>query len=134
MEINKDTEIYKAVIRSQNGNNGDIAKVAHLLFKDKLICKLVGKSIAWYEKTSDTEYTLTHELNIRKKIFDLLKRVFYQTADFLYSHAFSDDYKLIKPHYVYIANLIMKASNNLCIHAQKNTIMREVIELFANHN
>jgi hypothetical protein len=130
--MDKNTEIYKSVIRSQHGNNHDIAKVIHLLFKDKLICKLVGNKSVWYEKTSKTEYSLIHEINVRKMIFETTKRVFYQTADFLYSHAFSDDYTLCKPHYITIANLIMKVSQFFCIHSQRNNILKEVIELFFN--
>lgn len=130
MDIQKDKEIYKAVIRAQHGNNCDIANVIHLLFKDKLVCKCAGTKAVWYEKSCDSEYVLIHEYNARKMIFETTKRVFYQTADFLFSHAFTDDYNLCKPHYLTIANLIVKASQLLCIHAQRNNIMKEVRMLF----
>lgn len=127
--MNKDTEIYKAVIKAQNGNNSDIANVIYLLFKDKLICKYVGKQIVWYEKVNDTEYSLVHEIKVRKLVFKVAKQVFNQTAQFLYTNAFSDEYDLHKPQYLYIANLIMKATNHFSIRASKNNLMKELQEL-----
>lgn len=132
MEFDKDKEVYKAVLKAQNGNNCDIAKVVYLLFKEKLICKFVGNKPVWYEKSNDTEYTIIHEFKVRKMMFETTKRIFYQTAQFLYNNAFDDTYNLHKPHYIHIANLIIKASQLLCIHAQRNNIMKEVIILFFN--
>lgn len=127
--MDKQAELYKAVIRAQSGNNADIAKVIYLLFQDKLICKSVGRQTVWYEKTKDSEYSLIHEINVRKIIFEVAKKTFNQTADFLYSHAFSEDFSLHKPHYLTIANHVMKASMQFSIHAAKNNIMKELKEL-----
>jgi len=56
--------------------------------------------------------------------------VFYQTADFLYRNAFMDDFDLQKPHYIHIANSIIKASHQLSIHAARNNIMKEAFAIF----
>lgn len=127
--MDKQTEIYKTVIRAQSGNNTDIAKVIYVLFKDKLICKHIGRQTVWYEKTTDNEYSIIHEYTVKKKVFEIARRTFYQTADFLYGHAFNEDFTLHKPHYLTIANLIMKASMQFSIHAARNNIMKELKEL-----
>lgn len=127
--MDKQTEIYKSVIQAQNGNNTDIANVIYLLCKDKLICKHIGRQTVWYEKTKDDEYSIIHEYTVKKKIFEIARRTFYQTADFLFSHAFNEDFTLHKPHYILIANSILKASNQLSIHASRNNIIKELKEL-----
>src|SRR5574343_321489 len=128
--VEKDKEVYKAVIRSQDGCNGNIAKVIHLLFKDKLICKVLGKQIIWYEKTNNNEYLIINHLQVRKMIFERTLRAYNQTAEFLYRNAFNDDYDLHKEHYLTIANSIVKTSKQLCVRASKNNILKEVTDLF----
>ena len=128
--MDKDTEIYKSVIRSQNGSNGDIAKVVYVIFKDKLLCKPLGGKQVWYEKINDTEYALIPHFKVRHKIFERTKIAYNQTADFLYRNAFTSDFELSKPHYLLVANAVIKTANQLSILAHKNNLFKEVEYLF----
>lgn len=128
--MDKHTELYKAVIRAQRGTNADIAKVMHMQFRDKLICKLVGRKTAWFIKTNENDYTFIHEFCVRKMVFDALTRVFNETAEFLFTHAFTEDYSLNKPHYIAIAISILKTAKQFGMHASKNALMKEATEVF----
>lgn len=132
--MDKNTELYKAVIRAQRGTNTDIAKVMHLQFKDTLVCKLVGKKTAWFIKTKENDYTFMHEVCVRKMVFEALTRIFNETAEFLFSHAFDEDYSLHKPHYITIANGILKIAKQFAYHASKNMLMKEATEVFMHHH
>lgn len=123
--IDKDTEIYKKIIKSQTGTQTEICEVIKLLYNDRILCKAPNKQFKWYVKNKNNTLTLTHEAEIRRVIFSKLVHMYHQTAECLYKNAFCDGH-LIKYHYIDIANRLVQISKDLHKHSVKNAIMREL--------
>lgn len=122
---NKDTEIYKAIIKSQFATQTEICEVIQLLYKDRIVCKAPNKQFKWYVRNTNNTLTLTHEAEIRRVVFPKLITIYNQTAEFLYTNAFCEG-KIIKYHYIDIANRLVHISKDLQKHSNKNAIMREL--------
>lgn len=127
---NKDTEVYRKIIKSQNCTHTEVCEVIQELFKNRIVCKSNGKQYTWYIVNNDN-YVQTNEHQIRKMIFKKLISLYNQTAEFLYVNAFSDG-QLIKYHYIEIANRLVRVSRFLNIISFKNNVMKELIEVLCN--
>lgn len=123
--IDKDTVLYKKIIRSQTGTQTEICDVINFLYKDSILCKVFNNKLHWYIKSTNNTFILTHEAEIRKLVFSKLIHMYHQTAECLYNNAFCDGH-LIKYHYIDIANKLVHVSKDLHKHSVRNAIMREL--------
>lgn len=122
----KDTEVYRKVIKSQNGNHTEICEVIKLLINDHVICKPLLKHFNWYVKNNDETYRQVQEIEIRQIIFPKLVIVYNKTAKYLLENVFDDNNELVKPHYLVSARKLIYVSNKLNQLNFKNTVFKEL--------
>lgn len=127
----KDTNVYRKIIKSQHCTHTEVCEVIHELFNDRIVCKLMGKHYFWYIKINDN-LIQSNELDIRKMIFRKTINTYHQTIKFLYDNAFDDDCNLIKYHYIDIANRLIKITKSLNMNPFKNSVMRELKEVMCS--
>lgn len=129
----KDTDLYRAVIKSQNNNHTDVCELIKLLVNDNIICKTLGKQIIWYVKTTNETYRQAQELEIRQLIFPKLIKVYHRTANYLLENIFDDEYELVKPHYMVLARKLLYVSSKLHQSGFKKSVMSELPYVLYNH-
>lgn len=135
----KDTTIYRKILKSQYCTHTEVCDVIHELFKDRIVCKPIGKQFMWYIKVNEhsgeasargarppnDQLLQSNEIEVRKMIFSRLICMYTQTAEFMFKNAFNEG-QIVKPHYIDIGNRLLKIIRFLNKHSFKNSIMREL--------
>jgi hypothetical protein len=132
MTSSQDLEVYKAIVKSQTGTHFDIAMAIHAMYSNRFACVGVKPSRRiWYEKTSiDKPWKETSEVVIRNIMSHEVSRSYVKTAQWLYERAISEDGDLLKPHYITIANKLIKISMSLKNITFKNFIINQMSDVF----
>lgn len=131
----RDLEVYKAIVKSQNGTHFDIVMAIYAMYSSRFACVGVKPSKrVWYEKVyQDKPWKETSEIVIKNLLSNEISKNYVKTAQWLYEKAIAEDGDLLKPHYITIANKLIKISMLLKGMRFKNFIIHQMVELFQMH-